>query len=210
MAIQPRATRRTSSAALPAEAGSTASILLRSSNTKGRYRTRHRINRNDGRSVRNSNRWHAARVPRPKGLRDGIRKALMIRRVILSSAELAFRPNNLLSRGHQFRAPRPRLCKGSQQFPPPSAVGDFVRQGRKRAQERGVRFGPAAEADPATAAGGPCSPTGRRDAGRCRPELRGGRHDHRAASGLTLSGVVALDLARCCKFRDRCIPAFQC
>ena len=40
--------------------------LAKCSSTKVRTHTQRRINRNDGRSVRNSNRWRAAQLPRPK------------------------------------------------------------------------------------------------------------------------------------------------
>ena len=40
--------------------------LRRSSSTTGRYHTRRRTNRNDRRSVRDSNRRHAAHLPRRK------------------------------------------------------------------------------------------------------------------------------------------------
>jgi hypothetical protein len=48
-----------------------AAILATCSSTKVRSHTQRRINRNDGRSVRNSNRSRAAQLSRPKGLRDG-------------------------------------------------------------------------------------------------------------------------------------------
>ncbi len=71
LAILRRTRSNTSSAFLPAAAGSIAVILAKCSSTKVRSHTQRRINRNDGRSIRNSDRWRAAQLPRPKGLRDG-------------------------------------------------------------------------------------------------------------------------------------------
>ena len=68
----------------------------------------------------------------------------MIRRVILSSAELAFRPNHLSLAAINFAHLVHVSAREASSFLHRPAVGDFVRQGRKRAQERGVRFGPAA------------------------------------------------------------------
>ena len=58
----------------PAAGGLIAVILAKCSSTRARCRTQLRINRNDRRSVRNSNRWHAAQLPRPKdrGDRPGV------------------------------------------------------------------------------------------------------------------------------------------
>ena len=54
-------------------------------------------------------------------------------------------------------------------------------EGRKRAQERGVRFGRPRKFDAPSEARGYRAATGRRDAGRYRPILCGGCHDDRAA-----------------------------
>src|SRR6185369_17201908 len=51
--------------------GSIAVISAKCSSTKVPCHIQHRTSRTDRRSVRDSNRRHAAHLPRPKGLRDG-------------------------------------------------------------------------------------------------------------------------------------------